>query len=142
MRIAVAVLAALATAAPAAATTRYFETPSKNIVCGYVVARGTPSTLECGVVSGLNPPAPKPSPACKGVDPASDRIRLGATGKPYGFCSGDVGVLAETGLAPVLQYGLSLTTGPFRCSSATTGLTCKNGQGHGFFLSRESWRSF
>jgi hypothetical protein len=29
-----------------------------------------------------------------------------------------------------------------RCASATTGLTCRNTSGHGFFLSRERPRAF
>ncbi len=142
MRFAAVLLAALAAAAPAAATTSYFETPSKNIVCAYYSGAGTPATLECGVVSGLHPPAPKPATACKDSDPASNRLSLGAAGKPYGFCSGDAGVLALAGRANVLAYGKSWQKGPFRCTSATTGLTCKNTAGHGFFLSRQSWRSF
>ena len=136
-------LAALAAAAPAAATTSYFETPSKNIVCAYYSATGTPATLECGVASGLHPPAPKPpSPCPKVIDPAFNRIRIGARGRPYGFCSGDAGVLALAGRANVLAYGKTWSKGPFRCTSATTGLTCKNTAGHGFFLSRQAWRSF
>jgi Family of unknown function (DUF6636) len=142
MRIAAVLIAALAAAAPAAATTSLFETPSKNIVCGYYIGPGTPATLECGVASGLHPPAPKPATACKDIDPASNRLRLGATGKPYGFCSGDAGVLAEAGRANVLAYGKTWQKGPFRCISETTGLTCKNTADHGFFLSRQSWRSF
>jgi hypothetical protein len=142
MRLAVALIAALAAAAPAAATTSYFETPSKNIVCGYFTAPGTPATLQCGVASGLRPPAPKPATACRDTDPASNRVALGAADKPYGFCSGDVGVLALAGRANVLAYGKTWQKGPFRCASETTGLTCKNTAGHGFFLSRQSWRSF
>jgi hypothetical protein len=142
MRFAAVLLAALAAAAPAAATTSYFETPSKNIVCGYFTAPGTPATLQCGVGSGLHPPAPKPASPCQDTDPASNRVALGVTGKTYGFCSGDVGVLALAGRANVLAYGKTWQKGSFRCVSATTGLTCKNSAGHGFFLSRQSWRSF
>src|SRR5579871_1264725 len=140
---AAALIAALAVAAPAAATTSYIETPSKNIVCGYFTAPGTPATLECGVASGLHPPAPKAPSGCpKEVDPAFNRLRLGATGRPYGFCSGDAGVLALAGRTNVLAYGKTWQKGPFRCTSETTGLTCKNTAGHGFFLSRRSWKSF
>lgn len=142
MRLLAAALVALVVAAPAAATTSFFETPSKNIVCAFYSGSGSPPTLECGVVSGLHPPAPKPPSGCHGIDPASSRIRLGATGKVYGFCSGDAGVLAEAGRAGVLAYGKTWQKGAFRCTSATTGLTCKNTAGHGFFLSRQSWRSF
>ena len=135
-------LAALVGAAPAAASSGYFETPSKNIVCGYFSVSGPPNLLECGVVSGLHPIAPKPAGGCHGLDAITDRIRLNPTGKTYGFCSGDVGVLAEAGRAPVLHYGTAKVAGPYRCTAALSGLTCKNSQGHGFFLSRQTWRSF
>jgi hypothetical protein len=139
--VAAALLAALAAAAPAAASSGYFETPSKNIVCGYFSSYG-PTTLECGVASGLHPPAPKPPSSCHDIDAITNRLRLGATGKPYGFCSGDAGVLAMAGRVNVLAYGKTWQKGPYRCTSATTGLTCKNTAGHGFFLSRQAWKSF
>jgi hypothetical protein len=139
--LAAALLAALAVAAPAAATTSLFETPSKNIVCGYYSGYG-PATLECGVASGLHPPAPKPASSCHDIDAITNRVRLGVSGKTYGFCSGDAGVLAMAGRANVLAYGKTWQKGAFRCTSETTGLTCKNTAGHGFFLSRQSWRSF
>ncbi len=143
---AAAALVALAMSPVSAAlsvTSGYFETPSHNIVCGYFAGSGIPALLECGVASGLVPSAPKPAEgACRVVDPVSDRVRLNATGRTYGFCSGDVGVLAKQGLAPVLQYGRTWHEGPYRCSSASVGLTCKNSEGHGFFLSRQSWHAF
>src|SRR5277367_5292513 len=98
-----ALMLALATAGPAAAATSYFETPSKNIVCGYFSGAGQ-TELECGIVSGLVPPAPKPKGGCHGIDPAGNRLELSPTGRPAGFCSGDAGVFAEQGLAPVLAY--------------------------------------
>jgi hypothetical protein len=135
-----AVLLALATAGTAAATTSYFETPSKNIVCGYFSGFG-PTELQCGIVSGLVPPAPKPAGGCHGIDPAGNRLELSKTGRPAGFCSGDAGVFAKQGLAPVLAYGQTWRKGGYSCSSTTSGLTCRNGAGHGFFLSRASWHS-
>jgi hypothetical protein len=134
---------ALAAAAPAlAARSVYFETPSRNIVCGYFSGTGVPTLLECGVASGLIPPAPKPAGGCRVVDPASNRVRLGPTGRTYGFCSGDVGVLAEQGRAAVLAYGTRWDAGPYRCTSRVGGLTCANAGGHGFFLSRQGWHAF
>lgn len=129
-------------AASSAGTSSYFETPSKNIVCGYFTGAGVPTLLECGVASGLIPPAPKPAGGCHVVDPASDRVRLNPAGRTYGFCSGDVGVLAEQGMAPALPYGTTWHKGAYSCASALRGLTCKNSSGHGFFLSRQSWHSF
>lgn len=41
----------------------------------------------------------------------------------------------------VLAYGQSITVGDITCASATTGVTCTNSRtGHGFFVSRESYR--
>jgi hypothetical protein len=146
MRALIAALAAalVTFAGPTAAlagASRYFETPSKNIVCGYFTGAGVPTLLECGVATGLIPPAPKPAGGCRVVDPASDRVRLDPAGRTYGFCSGDVGVLAERGRAPALAYGTTWRKGPYSCASAVGGLTCKNSSGHGFFLSRQSWHS-
>ena len=46
-------------------------------------------------------------------------------------------------VARVLAYGMTWSGGGgLRCRSAETGLTCRNASGHGFFLSRERWRSF
>ena len=42
-----------------------------------------------------------------------------------------------------LPYGSPLLVDTFRCDSATTGVTCQNqSTGHGFFMSRESYRFF
>jgi hypothetical protein len=136
----VAVTLALAAAATAAATSSYFETPSRNIVCGYLSGGGQ-TELQCGVVSGLVPPGPKPAGGCHGIDPASNRLELSPTGRPAGFCSGDAGVFAKQGLAPVLAYGHTWHKGGYTCASTPSGLTCRNGAGHGFFLSRASWHS-
>jgi hypothetical protein len=143
--LAVALLAAVV-ASPAGAVVSgksvYFETPSKDIVCGYFTGVEVSTLLECGVASGLVPPAPKPHGGCRVVDPAANRVRLASTGPTYGFCSGDVGVLALQGRAVVLPYGTTWRRGPYRCGSATAGLTCRNSSGHGFFLSRQSWHPF
>jgi hypothetical protein len=136
-----AIVLPLALAAGASAgRSAYFETPSKNIVCEYF-AQGGQEGLQCGVVSGLVPPAPKPAGGCHGIDPAGNRLALSPTGRPAGFCSGDAGVFAKAGFAPVLAYGHSWHEGGYTCTSATTGLTCRNGAGHGFFLSRARWHS-
>jgi hypothetical protein len=119
----------------------YFETPSRNIVCGYFSGAGFLTFLECGERSALRPVPPQPSEGnCAGRDLATDRIRLGETGTSYGFCSADVGVLAQRGIAPVLHYGRTWHHGPFRCSLTKAGLTCKNRNGQGFFLGPTSWQ--
>ncbi len=131
-------------AAGARATTLPFKTPSGADVCETLLAPGHP-LLECGVVNlQFVPTPPRPSKAaCGGLDFATDRIRLGSTGHPYGFCAGDPGVLARAGTARVLAYGTTTTAGPFRCTSTRfDGLVCRNESGHGFVLAGSHWRAF
>jgi hypothetical protein len=138
---ALAACAALA-AAGARAGTLPFKTPSGSDVCETFLGPG-PAFLECGVVNAeLVPPPPRPSAsACGGLDFAGDRIRLGPSGRPYGFCAGDPGVLAQTAGARILAYGSSTAAGPFRCTSARAGLTCRNRSGHGFVLDGSRWHA-
>jgi hypothetical protein len=42
----------------------------------------------------------------------------------------------------VLAYGATLRILGFTCVSQPAGLRCVNGARHGFFLSRQSWRTF
>ena len=131
-----------ASPAPAApATYAAFRTPSRNIVCVHIS-----SSLSCSIKSGLVPPPPPRRPGCM----VSNDVLLRATGRATtgssvcpGEPEGDAGALAMEPVARVLAYGQTWR-GPngLRCDSATTGLTCRNGEGHGFFLSRERWRSF
>jgi hypothetical protein len=44
--------------------------------------------------------------------------------------------------APVLKYGTRFLSNRFRCTSYSNGLTCKNGAGHGRFLSRTKYQLF
>jgi hypothetical protein len=39
-----------------------------------------------------------------------------------------------------LAYGKSFRHGVFTCQSRVTGVTCRNRNGHGLFLSRQAWR--
>jgi len=123
-----------------AATNGTFKTPSGNIVCGYSIASGS-AFVECGIKSGLKPPPPRVQ--CSGGDPTDKRVSLGASGQAVPTtCAGDPGPFLFEAKASVLGYGQSWSGGGITCTSATTGLTCKNRAGHGFFLSRERWRSF
>jgi hypothetical protein len=122
-------------------TSSYFRGPGGNVVCGYFSGSGVTPLLECGVPAGLKPPPPRPTASdCHDLDFASNRVRLRASGRIVGFCSGDVGVLAELKTAPVLAYGTSFHRGAITCSSSVAWLKCVNGSGHGFSLSRLRWR--
>jgi hypothetical protein len=118
-----------------------FKTPSGNIVCGYSIAPLGDASVECGVKSGLKPPPPRVS--CSAGDPNDKRVSLTASGRAVPVtCAGDPGPFVSEAKASVLGYGHAWSGGGISCTSATTGLTCTNRVGHGFFLSRERWRSF
>jgi uncharacterized protein DUF6636 len=120
-----------------------FKTPSGNIVCGYGIAPSGEASMECGIKSGLKPP-PKPV-HCGAGDPNDKRVSLRDTGRAVPvLCAGDPGPLLPQiqAKARVLTYGSTTRIGAISCTSETTGLTCRNRSGHGFFLSRERWRTF
>ena len=131
-------------AAPAAAARiGAFKTPSRNIVCGYAIAPDGTASMECGVKSGLKPPPRRIH--CVAGDPNDKRVSLRDTGRAVPvLCAGDPGPLLPQieARARVLRYGMRIRFDGIRCASATTGLTCRNRSGHGFFLSRERWRTF
>lgn len=117
-----------------------FETPSGNIVCGFVVSpAGTGG--ECGVVSGLRPPPPRV--ACGAGDYTDKRVGLTASGRTrFVTCAGDPGPFLFKARAWVLRYGHAWRAGGIACTSRVAGLTCRNRVGHGFFLSRARWYAF
>lgn len=120
-----------------------FKTPSRNIVCGYSIAPDHTASMECGIKSGLKPP-PKPI-ACDAGDPNDKRVSLRDRGRAVPvLCAGDPGpLLPQIELkADVLDYGDAVSFGGITCESQTAGLTCRNRDGHGFFLSRQRWRTF
>jgi hypothetical protein len=120
-----------------------FKTPSRNIVCGYSIDVHGHASMECGIKSGLKPP-PKPI-HCAAGDPNDKRLSLRDFGRAAPvLCAGDPGPLLPQieAKAIVLGYGRKITFGRITCSSAITGLTCRNRVSHGFFLSRQSWRLF
>lgn len=126
----------------------YFKTPSANIVCGYTVYSGSragESYVGCRIKSGLKPEPPGTPRGCwTNGDVLLRAIGRTKTGGPIcpGDDEGDAGVLVYESRARVLTYGSAWSGGGLRCTSAETGLTCRNKSGHGFFLSRESWRRF
>ncbi len=109
-----------------------FKTPSGNIVCAYYNR-----SLRCDIRSGLVPRPSRPR-RCPSYSDFGQGLTLGAR-RAGVVCAGDT-LLGET--APALAYGRVWRRGPLRCRSRVTGLTCKNTLGHGFFLSRRSWRLF
>lgn len=130
-----ALAAVCCTAAPGAAPVqsasfRSFHTPSGNIGCyadgGY---------LRCDIAQKTwrGPPKPRSCPLAYG-----DSLTMQGTGRPVWTCHGDTAL----GSGRALPYGATWRAGPFTCTSRFNGLTCRNRAGHGFFLSRQSYRTF
>ena len=124
---------ALVTASPADARVEFLRTPSGNIGCYY---QSSPAYLRCDILSGLKPRPARPA-SCD-LD-WGDSLTLAKMGRARLVCHGDT-VFDPS--ARVLRYGTTWTRGPYVCTSRTSGLTCENAVGHGFFLSRLSWRRF
>jgi hypothetical protein len=115
---------------PALAALPSFHTPSGNIGC--IVFSGH---LRCDIAQ-KSWKGPGQSASCR-LD-RGDSFTMNATGRPLWTCHGDT-VLH---LGRSLGYGATWHSGAFTCASASAGLTCTNRRGHGFFLSRETYRTF
>ena len=126
-----AILLVLATMVGAAAADVWtFETPSENIQCS--VGEGpTSSDIRCTIIE-------------RSGQPAAPRPEWCVSDWGHTFLMNDRGFVSME-CAPLnrnrdgfdrADYGVTGQFGGFVCTSATTGLTCRNLDGHGFFLSR------
>ena len=114
-------------------TSESFILPSSNIYCALIGEKQ--DILRCEIRSMLNPLPPQPD-NCEfdwGVG-----FLLSQNEKPEILCVSDT----IGGSDYILSYGSTWTNAGFECLSQTTGLTCKNSTGRGFFLSREKWNIF
>lgn len=125
-----AVFAALILSGPAWADDYLtFQSPTGNIHCGmYRGSQG--ASVRCDLRE-LSPSYTRAPAGCEfdwgssfGVD---DR------GKGYLACVSDA--VADPG-NPVLPYGEAVSLGGISCVSAKTGMTCTNGEGHGFTVAK------
>ena len=140
MLAAVGVLAlTLVGSAQAEMESEFFHLPSGNIGC--VLYDSSPRYLRCDIRGGLKPKPSRLSPPASCDLDWGDSVTLSPTGRTELTCHGDT-VLFVNPRSKVLRYGTTWTRGPYTCTSRTTGLTCKNTAGHGFFLSLQSWRRF
>ena len=146
MRIVVVIsLAALvASSAALAAPLPGVKTPTRNISCFYVpiklTARGT---LLCDIKASSYSRAQQDGcQARTGLD--WHGFQLSNRGKAQPVCTGGVlyDIGRDTPTFVVLAYGHTWRSHGFTCTSRVTGLTCRNGNGHGLFLSRASYRLF
>ena len=112
---------------------RHFQTPSGNIGC-FVSRRDA----RCDIREREWEPTPEPK-SCKkiGLD-YGQGIAVGRDHAEF-VCAGDT----VLGGPDTLAYGQNSRRGLFRCHSGPRGVTCTNAEnGHGFFISRQSFRIF
>ncbi len=106
------------TLVPQTSTGTEFYSPSKNI--------------SCEIDSDFGPSATT-STLCLTISPPKS-VTL-KTDSSLTECSG-VQCLSNAGVdTPTLGYGMSITLGPFTCSSSTAGIKCILGNGDGFLIS-------
>lgn len=136
-------VAALATAAGAGAASHKavvleFRTPTGNIGCVFSagLAGDLTPTIRCDIRSRLVP-QPTPPKSCP-LD-YGDSIQITRRGRAILVCHGDTAIDPH---ARVLAYGHTFRRDGVGCVSRAIGITCSNTQGHGFFMSRQSWRIF
>jgi hypothetical protein len=137
-------VAAGAGAAPASKDAfGFFKTPSGKIVCQWASGGSPSASVECGVETGLKPPIPKSGPACLHLDYVGNRVSLSVTGRVQLIaCASDAGPFAAPAQAVFLHYGKTWRAGALSCTAAAKGLTCRNRDGHGFFLNLREWSTF
>ena len=109
--------APLAAAPAGAAQQRHFRTPSKRIACLMLT-----TSVRCDTFF---------------LNDVAFRLTAHGAGKRI-HVTDTVALVHEATLA----YGSSAKVAPFTCTSQTAGLTCKNREGHGFFVSAQSQRVF
>jgi hypothetical protein len=116
-------------------------TPTGNIHCFYVPAK--PAHLLCDIHNAAY--SRREQDGCQartGLD--WHGWQLSATRRATTTCTG--GILYNSNRnKPVyrrLPYGSTWHFAAFTCTSRITGLTCTTSQGHGLFLSRQSWRAW
>lgn len=124
--------AVLATAAFAQDTPRGFRSPTGNIQCLFFEI----SSVRCSITAVSNRLAHRPAD-CE-LEWGHD-FGLGANSREgERLCVGDTIAAAY----PILPYGESAQYGGIICRSERKGVTCTNGKGAGFELSRSLQRIF
>lgn len=117
------------TAATTPAVADAFQSPTGGIKCqlAFDLAPGTQS-VRCTAI-GSTAKLPKRPAAC---DFDWEDVAVNATGRSYTVCAGD----SIEGNFPVLAYGKTWKRGVFTCTSAKSGVTCRNPSRRGFRISK------
>lgn len=131
-------LAASLPAVSHAANFHTFKTPSGNIHC-MAVRDGDKgfSDVECEI-RDRDGPAAAPRPRDCDLD-WGQRFAVRQRGAANMVCHGDT---IATDSAPTLLYGGGIQFDGIICQAEAVGVTCRNADGRGFFLSRSSQRLF
>lgn len=111
-----------------------FRSPSNNIACA--IWTGEFAGVRCDIFSMT--PTYRKRPADCDLEWGSS-FAVDAQGRGYLACVGDS--VQDPG-AFTLDYGRSVSLGAFTCTSEKTGMTCTNGQGHGFSVAKAKQKVF
>ena len=111
-----------------------FRSPTGNIACAIFTGEWAGARCDMNALA----PTYRQRPADCELDWGSS-FAVDAQGQGYLACVGDT--VADPG-APVLPYGRSVKLGAFVCASEKTGITCTNGEGHGFQIAKAKQRLF
>jgi hypothetical protein len=121
---------------PAFADSFNFKTPSDNIYCAYDDYNGTPE-VRCDIRSYT--PTMGKMPADCDLEWGDSFVISARDKRGSVICHGDTVISPD---ATALPYGSSWKKHGIVCTSETSGLTCTNRKGHGFFVSRAEQRVF
>ena len=136
MRLITALFVALVSGTPLLADGFGFRTPSGNIYCNGAMQGGP--YLDCTIINregGSAPPGFGNCPAGR-----SFHVSIQQSGQVSAACGSRSGRLST--YTDVANYGVSASFGRISCLSQSTGFSCQNASGNGFFLSRRSQQLF
>ena len=111
-----------------------FQSPSGNIGCMLIAG-----IARCDIEKRSWSPPARPA-SCPNVVDFGQGLELGGAGPARFVCAGDT---ARDVTSAKLAYGSGSQVGSFICVSRPSGVTCTNRHnGHGFFISIQSYRIF
>lgn len=117
-----------------------FKTPSGNLICQVDLERGVKKSVTC-TMEARDGPSTLPSPtACNGLD-WGGQVFLPEKGAAVVKCGGPFHFQTSLPITTA-RYGETRDYKGIRCTSATSGLSCRNASGHGFLLSRRRQSTF
>jgi hypothetical protein len=131
-----ALSAVLLLGSPAFADEYYgFQSPTGNIHCAIYTFDGS-AEARCDLRS-YTPSYTRPPADCD-LDWGM-AFAVGAADRGQLACVGDT---VRDPANPVLPYGEAVSLGGISCVSAKTGMTCTNGEGHGFSVAKSKQRIY